>query len=224
MESDLDLNIPQYSPPCFDPPPERDITLKNKTIAIARDSAFSFIYPANLALLESLGARLVFFSPLNNESIPNSDALWLPGGYPELHAETLARNTVFLESIKHYVRSGKPGLAECGGMMVLGQTICTIDNCKHAMAKAFPAAFLMKPRFQSVGYQSLFQNGREIRGHSFHHSVITTDQLPFTHWKKRNGEQGEAVFQVGGLVASYGHSYFASSAEWVEQVFTQSGK
>ncbi|MBX2884402.1 MAG: cobyrinate a,c-diamide synthase [Granulosicoccus sp.] len=218
-ESALDLHIPLYSPPACEPATALAPALKGKTIAIARDNAFSFIYPANLALLQSMAAKPLFFSPLRNEAVPDCDALWLPGGYPEEHAATLAGNTTSLDSIRKYVQSGKPGLAECGGMMVLGQSISVTGGNKHAMADAFQADFVMKNRFQSVGYQSLIHNDREIRGHSFHHSVIATDQTPVMHWHKQNGEKGEAVFQVGGMFASYSHSYFASCPEWVAQLF-----
>ncbi|MDO8294154.1 MAG: cobyrinate a,c-diamide synthase [Gallionella sp.] len=76
------------------------LLLKGKTIAIARDAAFCFLYPANLELLASLGAQLVFFSPLAGDPLPHCDALWLPGGYPELHAAALAQHRVLFEQLR----------------------------------------------------------------------------------------------------------------------------
>jgi cobyrinic acid a,c-diamide synthase len=88
-------------------------------IGVARDAAFSFIYPANLDLLEKLGAEPVFFSPLEQDAIPSVDSLWFPGGYPELHLDRLAANNAMKKAIRAHHDDGKPILAECGGMLYL---------------------------------------------------------------------------------------------------------
>jgi cobyrinic acid a,c-diamide synthase len=93
--------------------------LQGKTIAVARDAAFCFTYPANLACLTALGAQLVYFSPLVDRALPACDAVWLPGGYPELHAPALAANRALWSALAAHVDAGKPLLAECGGMMAL---------------------------------------------------------------------------------------------------------
>lgn len=93
--------------------------LQGRTIAVARDEAFCFLYAANLDCLQAMGAELVYFSPLHDSALPPCDALWLPGGYPELHAETLAANSAMKSSIAAHVQAGKPVWAECGGMMAL---------------------------------------------------------------------------------------------------------
>lgn len=94
--------------------------LEGKRIAIARDAAFSFIYPANVTLLEALGAHVDYFSPLADEALPeHADALYLPGGYPELHAAALATGTRSAATIRAHAAAGKPLVAECGGMLYL---------------------------------------------------------------------------------------------------------
>ena len=105
----------------FPPPVPVDLPplLAGRTIAVARDAAFSFIYPANLELLQAMGARLAFFSPLADEPLPECAALWLPGGYPELHAQVLACGAVTRASLAVHVAIGRPVWAECGGMMPL---------------------------------------------------------------------------------------------------------
>jgi cobyrinic acid a,c-diamide synthase len=97
--------------------PIAEAYLKNTVIAVAQDEAFSFIYQANLLILQALGAEVKFFSPLHDAVIPRADALWLPGGYPELHAQKLAENFSMLNSIKDFSDTQKPILAECGGFL-----------------------------------------------------------------------------------------------------------
>ncbi|MBS0392852.1 MAG: cobyrinic acid a,c-diamide synthase, partial [Proteobacteria bacterium] len=92
-------------------------------VAVARDAAFAFIYPANLQTLERLGARLAFFSPLAGDGLPACDAVWLPGGYPELHTEAIAANRALQADLRAHVLADKPIWAECGGMMALAESI-----------------------------------------------------------------------------------------------------
>jgi cobyrinic acid a,c-diamide synthase len=99
------------------PAPSFEPWLAGQTIAVARDAAFCFLYPANLECLERLGARLVFFSPLADAALPDCDAVWLPGGYPELHAAQIAANAAMRAALQAHVAAGKPLVAECGGMM-----------------------------------------------------------------------------------------------------------
>jgi len=219
QECALDLSIPEFVAPAIDSDRSLDNSLSGKIIAVARDAAFSFIYPANIALLESLGAEIRYFSPLANEMVPESNSLWLPGGYPELYLSELAESKAAMRSIQAYIESDKPGLAECGGMMVLGNSITPVDGLKITMAEAMAADFVMTNRFQSVGHQMLDVEGQEVRGHSFHHSRMETQAVPLMRWNKRDGSQGEGVYQVGGVLASYCHCYFGSCPEWISAVF-----
>ena len=89
--------------------------LEGKTIAVARDAAFCFVYQANLDVLRAMGARLVMFSPLVDQALPVCDAMWLPGGYPELHAQALSNNVGMRRGIERHVAQHRPVWAECGG-------------------------------------------------------------------------------------------------------------
>ena len=105
-------------------------------IAFARDRAFNFFYQANLDALSQLG-EITFFSPLEDSELPEVDLLWLPGGYPELFLEQLSANQTMHTSIKRHIDSGKITIAECGGMMYLGQSITDKDGMTYPMVGAF---------------------------------------------------------------------------------------
>jgi cobyrinic acid a,c-diamide synthase len=199
-------------------------SLQGITIAVARDAAFAFVYPANLQCLQMMGARLAFFSPLGNEPVPdNADAVYLPGGYPELHVEALAAASVWHRSIQAAHASGIPVWAECGGMMSLAQTLVDIDGTAWAMAGLLPADVSMQRRLAGIGPQSLqlrALGGGVLRGHSFHYARTDTalDPLGFTR-RHPSGEQGEAVYQRGSLMASWFHPYFPSCPEATALLF-----
>lgn len=192
--------------PCF----------KNKTIAIARDTAFSFIYPANIDYLIENSAKLEYFSPLNNEPVPDADILWLPGGYPELHLTTLANNNISKQSVIDFCQANKPVLAECGGMLYLLDSITNQQGNSAAMCGVIKGKACLKERFQGIGLQSVKINKREYRGHSFHHSNITTTLNPEYVSNKQDGAKGEAVYKTGHITASYLHFYFSySGLQWI---------
>lgn len=185
--------------------------LDGARIAVARDAALSFIYPANLDLLASLGATAHFFSPLEDERLPDADALYLPGGYPELHAERLAANRRLHEALRTHAQAGKPILAECGGMMLLLERLIDAHGRAHEMVGLLPGETVMQPRLQALALQSApFEHG-ELRGHSFHHSRLATPLVPAAHGRTERGARGEAVFRVGRLTASYVHFYWPSN-------------
>jgi cobyrinic acid a,c-diamide synthase len=183
------------------------------TVAIARDAAFCFLYPANVDTLEALGARITWFSPLADEPVPeDADAVYLPGGYPELHGETLAQAGRWQESIRAAHASGLPILAECGGMMVLAESLADKEGRDWPMAGLLPGRVLMQPRLAGLGSQGLATNAGQMRGHTFHYSRLETPLAPVA-WtvKHPSGAQGEAVYRVGSLTASYFHAFFASN-------------
>ncbi len=129
--------------------------LSGKTIAIARDAAFCFLYPANLDCLESLGAKIAYFSPLADSELPPCDAVWLPGGYPELHGEKLAANRRIWASLAVHVDAGKPVLAECGGMMALFQSVRDIADHRHVLAGLLPGQVSMQKKLAGLGMQEV---------------------------------------------------------------------
>lgn len=184
--------------------------LQGRRIAIARDAAFAFLYPANLDGLRDMGAQLAFFSPLT-EAIPPCDALWLPGGYPELHLETIAANAAFIDGLRQHHRAGKPILAECGGMLVCLDRLHDGKGNSAPMAGLMPGEATLQPRLAALGLQAMALPAGELRGHTFHYSRLDTPLLPALHATNPNGGAGEALFRQGSLTASYVHFHFASN-------------
>jgi len=187
--------------------------LKGKTIAIARDEAFCFIYPANLECLQALGAQLVFFSPLHDQTIPQADALWLPGGYPELHLQEIAANQAMRIALQIGWGNGMPILAECGGMMALTDNIN--DNPAFGL---LPGKTRMEPRLQGLGVQFAEMEGEQLNAHTFHYSSFATELQPLTQATTKHG-LGEAIYRHGSLTASYLHFYFASNPAATARLF-----
>ena len=187
--------------------------LSGITVAIARDAAFCFLYPANVDTLEALGAQVRFFSPLADEPVPeDADAVYLTGGYPELHGETLAQAQRWRDSIRAAHAAGVTILAECGGMMVLADAIADVDGRSWPMAGLLPGRVLMQPRLAGLGGQAMPTRAGELRGHTFHYSRFDTPLAPIAWTAKHpSGAQGEAVYSVGSLTASYFHAFFASN-------------
>ncbi len=186
-------------------------------IGVARDSAFSFIYPANLALLRQLGAELHFFSPLTDTQLPDVDSLYLPGGYPELYLPQLSinaesTNTGLIEQIRSHVEAGKPLLAECGGMLWLTESLAPLDAEPVALCGLLPAKAKMQKRFAALGLQRVTLPEGTLRGHTFHHSSLETALTPIARGECPNGRRAaEPVYRIGRLTASYIHSYFPSN-------------
>ncbi|SDL20174.1 hydrogenobyrinic acid a,c-diamide synthase (glutamine-hydrolysing) [Geoalkalibacter ferrihydriticus] len=219
LESHVDLNpIFPSDPsgplaPCVSPahrPPRA-------RIAVARDEAFCFYYPDNLELLEAAGAELVFFSPLRDTRLPQGiHGLYLGGGYPELHAEKLAANTHLLADIRRAADQELPIYAECGGFMLLSQSID-----EYPMAGVFPAhARLLKKR-RALGYREvtltadslLGPAGTCLRGHEFHYSEMEMPpEVPRQYRLSRRG--GEDLADEGyrrrNVLGSYIHLHFGS--------------
>ncbi|MFA9219036.1 MAG: cobyrinate a,c-diamide synthase [Sphingomonadaceae bacterium] len=198
--------------------------LAGKTIAIARDAAFMFLYPSNLDTLRELGATLRFFSPLADEAVPSdADAIWLPGGYPELHAATLAANAQWRASIRRHHAQGTPVYAECGGMMALAETLTDASGQRWPMAALLPGNVAMQSRLAGLGSQELETPAGQLRGHTFHYSTLSTVVPASAHTSKHpSGLQGEAVYRLGALTASYFHAYFASNPAASAALFLRS--
>lgn len=198
------------------------------TVAIARDDAFCFIYAANLDCLQDLGAQLVFFSPLVDSALPTCDAVWLPGGYPELHAVRLAANTPMRDSLAGHVAQHKPVWAECGGMMVLFDALVAVDVQSHAQWGLLPGTVTMQKRLAALGPQQLAIDGHVLRGHTFHYSTCVTPLAARWRTARPDSEPvpdaGESVYQVGSIRASYFHAWFASSPAATAALFAATFK
>jgi cobyrinic acid a,c-diamide synthase len=187
--------------------------LNGHTIAIARDGACCFVYPANLDWLQANGAKLIFFSPVAGEAIPNgADAVWLPGGYPELHVEPLSQSKTWA-SLHAFINAGKPVLAECGGAMLLGKTLVDSEGVHWPMANIFPFVSIMQSRLVALGHRT---EKSGLRGHEFHYSKRENDaELP-TAFEVNQGDKG---VRYKNTRASYIHWYFSSepnqAAKWL---------
>lgn len=195
--------------------------LQGKRIAIARDEAFCFIYAANLDTLRTLGADLCFFSPLHDASLPDCDAIWLPGGYPELHAAKISINTTMQLALLAHQTVGKPIVAECGGMMSLFETLVTSDGAMHNGFGLLEGAALMQGKLAALGLQEITLPEGALRGHSFHYSRAETPLAPIAHGTNPNGgATAEAVYRTGRCTASYIHFYFPSNPAAVAALFS----
>ncbi|ARN20084.1 cobyrinate a,c-diamide synthase [Piscinibacter gummiphilus] len=198
----------------FESAPDEPVArlLDGVVIAVARDTAFSFIYPANVQCLERLGARLVWFSPLADDTLPPCDAVWLPGGYPELHASTLGPDRPIAAALRAHDAAGKPLLAECGGLLYLLDGLSTVDGTRHPMAGVLPGEGTMSRRLAALGLQSVALPEGTVRGHTFHYSVLSTPLEPLARATSPNGRgTAEAVYRRGRLTASYVHTWFPSN-------------
>lgn len=192
-------------------------------LAVARDAAFCFYYPDNLELLEAAGAELVFFSPLADEQLPAAiDGLYLGGGYPELHAASLAANVGLRRQIHAAATAGLPVYAECGGFMYLSEAINELP-----MVGVFPARARMLPRRRALGYREVTLSaasplgpaGARARGHEFHYSELELpDSVPRCYQLTRR--QGETVgsegYRIGNVLGSYVHLHFGSNPQLAE--------
>ncbi|MGY4427327.1 cobyrinic acid a,c-diamide synthase [Bradyrhizobium sp. JR6.1] len=157
-----------------------DITPPGQRIALARDAAFSFVYPHMLEAWRAAGAEIVTFSPLADEA-PDADAdvCWLPGGYPELHAARLASNKRFLGQLRAFAET-KPVHGECGGYMVLGAALTDAEGVRHEMASLLGLETSYAKRRMHLGYRLAelaaampgHGPGARLRGHEFHYSTI----------------------------------------------------
>ncbi len=197
-------------------------------IGVIRDSAFQFYYPENLTALMDRGAVIVDISPLNDTGLADIDLLYIGGGFPETHAETLSDNKAFRASLIKAASAGLPIYAECGGLMYLGERIMIGDNI-YPMAGALPVSFAMIDRPQAHGYTVLdvveenpyFRLGSTIRGHEFHHSkIISIDekQMRFA-FKIRRGTGIDGVRDGlcrNNILGSYTHIHALGTREWAD--------
>jgi len=186
--------------------------LDGVSIGVARDAAFAFLYQANLDLLQSLGAKLHFFSPLTDKTLPDCDALYLPGGYPELNLDALAANAKIRDAIREHHAAEKPIVAECGGMMYLCEELITSEGYRAEMMGLLPGTVVTHKRLINLGMHEITVPEGTLRGHTFHYSQLQSTLQPIaTTQSARAGGRGEAVYRSGRLHASYMHLYFPSN-------------
>jgi len=195
-------------------------------IAVAYDSAFCFYYPQNLDILRSLGAEIVFFSPMTSKSLPEQTAgIYFGGGYPELYAGSLEANSPMRNEIRDFAMKGMPVYAECGGLMYLGKYLSDMEGKTFEMAGVFPWTSKMFPKLRSLGYREVtakemcpfLEKGQKIRGHEFHYSDITPVKETGRAYRITGGKsQSEEGYLYMNTLASYVHLHFASNPDFAK--------
>ena len=178
-----------------------------KRIAIARDAAFSFVYPHQISSWEAEG-HVLTFSPLADEMVPDADEVFLPGGYPELHGGALAEATRFKDSLREAAGS-IPVRGECGGYMALGEALIDEEGTSHKMAGLLPLVTSFAERKRHLGYRHLKARfgAKEWRGHEFHYATtIRADGTPaFDTWDAEGTALGSIGLIEGNVFGSFVH-------------------
>ena len=194
-------------------------------IAVARDEAFCFIYSDNIALLEKIGCRIEYFSPLGDKKLPkNCCGLILSGGYPELYAEKLSENTEMINSIGSAISCGIPTIAECGGFMYLHEKMRLADNNTLKMVGAINGEVYPTEKLRRFGYIKMKANNNcflceksdEIAAHEFHYWDSTNCGNSFTAYKS-DGRNWNCVHADNTLYAGFPHLYFYSDIRIAER-------
>ena len=205
------------------PNPARALSAPIATIAVARDEAFQFYYEDNVQMLEEAGARLVYWSPLHDGALPDADALYLGGGYPELYGRALSANTALVRQVRAFADSGRALYAECGGLMYLTEALTDSEGRTWPMVGLLPATVDMRPHRLTIGYREvetttasvLGPAGTRVRGHEFHCSALSA--VPATMGRTyavsdgRGGGVRAEGYAVGRALMSYVHLHFASN-------------
>ena len=191
-------------------------------VAVARDEAFSFYYEENLRALEDLGCELAFFSPLCDSELPRgTSALYLGGGYPELHARQLSENAPMREAVRRAVESGMPTVAECGGFLYLQREIADSEGRRWPVAGALEGASENGGRLSHFGYVELTSQrdglygprGTRIRAHEFHYWQSTCPGGDFWAQKPRRDKGWPCMTTTPSLVAGFPHVYYPANPD-----------
>ena len=230
---DLDalLSVSGQAPLVFEPPPgPRAVSGGRVRIGIARDAAFGFYYPDDLEALEQSGAELVTINTLEDRDLPEIDGLFIGGGFPETHMETLQDNATLRRRIRDAIGNGLPAYAECGGLMYLSRSL-SWKGTRCEMVGAIPGDILMHERPQGRGYVRLCETPRlpwpeansqiEFAAHEFHYSSLEniTGTLAYALDVRRgtgiDGKHDGIV--INNLVASYCHLRDTRQHRWAHR-------
>lgn len=195
-------------------------------IGVAYDRAFCFYYKDNLDILKSMGAEPVYFSPIEDENVPDGvSGLIFGGGYPELHSEALSKNTPMLKSVRGCIESGMPCIAECGGFMYLHERIEVKKGCFADMAGVIKADAVKRDRLVRFGYAELsairscvyLGRGETVRIHEFHYWDSTDNGSGCIAVKPGGRRSWECVHTEGTLFAGFPHIYLRSEPRFAER-------
>jgi cobyrinic acid a,c-diamide synthase len=226
----MGVSAPDFSRPCEPAPASAPAAIAPASgrprIGVIRDSAFQFYYPENLEALVLAGAELVVTSPLYEDQLPDIDALYIGGGFPETHAARLADNVTYREQIRRLADEGLPIYAECGGLMYLGRSMM-LEEGTFPMAGVLPVSFGFSKRPQGHGYTLIridranpfFETGQTLKGHEFHYSMAQ-------EWEEGPAATAFAVDRGTGLkdgrdglcrnnvLATYTHIHALGTPQW----------
>lgn len=193
---------------------------ENVRIAVARDEAFSFYYTENMELIEETGGEIVYFSPLRDKALPEDiDGIILGGGYPELYAGELSRNTSFIASLQSAFKDGIPCHAECGGFMYLHESLEGADGKKYPMAGILAGNAFRTEKLCRFGYIELEadrggvmgRKGESIRAHEFHYWDCDESGSDFTAQKPSSSRQYKCMIHSENMLAGFPHIYYYSN-------------
>lgn len=189
---------------------------KTVTIAVAKDEAFCFLYEDNLSLLKKLGCEIRFFSPMRSEKLPpNTAALWLGGGYPELYAKELSENRRMKEAVREAIQKGMPLIAECGGFLYLHKQLEDKQHVYYPMVKIWNENGIYGDRLRRFGYITmqaeidgmLAKKGDYLKAHEFHYWESENPGSDFLARKPGNGREWMAAHHTTTSYAGFPHFY-----------------
>jgi cobyrinic acid a,c-diamide synthase len=205
---------------------DREPEHENVTIGIIRDSAFQFYYPDNIDALAELGAEIVFISPLHENTIPDVDAIYMGGGFPETHAPQLSENQGFKNDLKKMSCAGMPIYAECGGFIFLGRSIM-LDGHEYPMTGIFPVWFGLSLKPQGHGYTCVevvnhnpfYEKGQVLKGHEFRYSrIIRIDykdnEMAFRMERGKGILEKKDGFFKNNTFGTYTHIHALGTPSW----------
>ena len=226
MERTIDLDsivrIASEAPEISYDVPDLDSKKIRVRIGVAKDDCFCFIYKDNIELLERFGADIVYFSPLHDERLPEGiSGIVIPGGYPELYAETLSRNTSMLNGIKERIGDGMPCMAEGGGFMILHDEMDDSHGKSYRMAgvidgKAFRTDMLVRFGYFSVTVKNdgVIEKGTAVKGHEFHYWDSTSCGNDCDAARPSGGSGHECIHNTKNLFAGFPQLYYYSNPEF----------
>ena len=224
---DVCRSAPPLEVPAFpDQEPARESATGAVTIGFLRDGSFSFYYPENLEALAREGANLIPISPSKSAGLGSLDALYIGGGFPEIHADELASNKRLMEAIVRSVENGLPVYAECGGLMYLAKDVVWHEK-RCPLCGVLPIVVQVCDKPQGHGYSSMtvdtanpfFETGTVLKGHEFHYSkIVERDAGLKTSLAVTRGTgcfDGRDGLTYKNVFASYIHLHASAAPEWV---------
>lgn len=226
VDLELLLDIASSAPPVSYEQRCKAMRGESVRIAVAYDRAFCFYYKENIDILKRMGAEIIYFSPISDKQLPEGAAgVIFGGGYPELHAGELSRNTEMLRDIKNKIASGMPCIAECGGFMYLHEHIEAADGKRYSMAGVIEADAVKRDRLVRFGYADIravsdsayLKAGEAVKAHEFHY-WDSTDSGDSCTAEKQNGKRSYGCIHMRGtMFAGFPHLYFGSNMRFAER-------